>query len=142
MRNALEHVLCCFPLLHGGGAAYLGVGVLSGVASAQQVEMLRRQFDELTAQMTVVEHYDERSGDRTHGSREINGTVSVETASRGHGSREVRVVRSWQRHRRLDSTFNGYADMLDPSYPALLNTERQFSTVMMDSRHRKEYGKS
>ena len=112
MHNALEHVLCCFPLLHGGGAAYLGVGVLSGVASAQQVEMLRRQFDELTAQMTVVEHCDERSGDRTHGSREINGTVSVETAPRGHESREVRVVRSWQRHRRLGfhvQRIRGYA---------------------------------
>ena len=39
------------------------------MASAQEVEMLRRQLDELAAQMIeirpqVVEHCDERSGDR------------------------------------------------------------------------------
>ena len=72
------------------------------MASAQEVEMLRRQLDELSAQMiehssTVVEHCDERSGDRTHGSREKNGTVGVETAPRGNESREARAVRTWQR---------------------------------------------
>ena len=56
------------------------------MASAQEVEMLRRQLDELTARMidwiasTVVEHCDERSGDRTHGRRENNGSVGLETA--------------------------------------------------------------
>ena len=39
------------------------------MASVQQVEMLRRQLDELNAQMienssAVVEHCDERSGDK------------------------------------------------------------------------------
>ena len=30
VHSALEHVLCCFPLLHGSGASYPGNGVLSG----------------------------------------------------------------------------------------------------------------
>ena len=67
------------------------------MASTQEIEMLRRQLDELTAQMietTVIKHCDERSGDRTHGSRENNGTVGVETAPRGHESREARAVRT------------------------------------------------
>ena len=71
------------------------------MASAQEVEMLRRQLDDLTAQMIEirqqVEHWDERSGDRTHGSRENNGTVCVETAPRGYESPEARAARTWQR---------------------------------------------
>ena len=63
------------------------------MASAQEVVMLRRQLDELSAQMvemrqqSVVKRCDERSGDRTHGSCENNGSVGVETATRGHESR-------------------------------------------------------
>ena len=69
------------------------------MASAQEVEMLRRQLDELTAQMIEIRQQssstnDERSGDRTHGSRENNGTVGVETAPRGHLSLEARAVRT------------------------------------------------
>ena len=42
------------------------------MASAQEVEMLRRQLDELTAQMIEIrqqssEHCDERSSYKTHG---------------------------------------------------------------------------
>ena len=87
------------------------------MASTQEVEMLRRQLDELTAQMieissTVVEHCDERSGDRTHGSRENNGTVGVETAPREHESRDARAARTWQRLRRMGlhvQRIRGYA---------------------------------
>ena len=50
------------------------------------------------------------SGDRTHGSRENNGTVGVETAPRSHEIREARAVRTWQRLRRLGLHFNGYAE--------------------------------
>ena len=70
------------------------------MASAQQVEMLRRQLDELTAQMIEIRHQSSSTAMNaavTHGSRENNGTVSVETAPRGHESREARVVRTWQR---------------------------------------------
>ena len=63
------------------------------MASAQEDEMLRRQLDELTAQMIEIrqQYCDER------GSRENNETVGVETAPRGHESREARAVRTWQR---------------------------------------------
>ena len=58
------------------------------MASTQEVEMMRRQLDELTAQMIEMrqqssKHCDERSGDRTHGSREKNATVGVETVLYG-----------------------------------------------------------
>ena len=72
------------------------------MASAQEVEMLRRQLDELTARMIEIRQQPSStamnaSGDRTHGSRENNGTVGVETAPRGHESLEARAVRTWQR---------------------------------------------
>ena len=57
------------------------------MASAPEVEMLRRQLDELTAQMIEIRQSRERNSDRTHGSRENNGSVGVETAPRGHESR-------------------------------------------------------
>ena len=71
------------------------------MASTQEVEMLRRQLDELTAQMiemhsTVIKHCDERSSVGTRGSHENNGTAGVETAPGGHESRKVRTVRTWQ----------------------------------------------
>ena len=60
------------------------------MASAQEVEMLRRQLDELTAQMIEIR--------QQSSSTAMNAaTVGVETAPRGHESREARAVRSWQR---------------------------------------------
>ena len=52
------------------------------MASTPELEMLRRQLDELTAQMIEMrqqsfKHCDERSGVGTHGSRENNGTVGL-----------------------------------------------------------------
>ena len=71
------------------------------MASAQEVEMLRRQLEELTSQMIEIRQQSSSAMnaavDRTHGSRENNGTVGVETAPRGHESREARAVRTWQR---------------------------------------------
>ena len=76
------------------------------MASAQEVEVLRRQLDELTAQMIDVRQQSsstamKRSGDRTHGGRENDGSVGVETALRGHESREARAVRTWHKLCRL-----------------------------------------
>ena len=48
----------------------------------------------LEAQKVLVEPL---YSDRTRGSRENNSTVGVETAPRGHESRESRAVRTWQR---------------------------------------------
>ena len=67
------------------------------MASTQEVEMLRRQLDELTAQMIEMRQQSSRSSVGTRGSRENYGTVGVETAARGHESRKARAVRTWQR---------------------------------------------
>ena len=68
------------------------------MASAQEVEMLTRQLDVLTAQMIEIRQQSSSTAMNAavteHGSRENNGTVCVETAPRGHESREARA---WQR---------------------------------------------
>ena len=68
------------------------------MASTQEVEMLRRQLDELTAQMIEVRQQSSSTAmNAAHGSRVNNGTVGVKTAPRGHESRKARAVRTWQR---------------------------------------------
>ena len=63
--------------------------------------MLRRQLDELTAQMIEMRQQSSSTAMNAAvtglGSRENNGTVGVETAPRGHESRKARAVRTWQR---------------------------------------------
>ena len=60
------------------------------MASTQEVEMLRRQLDELTAQM--IESRQKSSNTAMNAAvtglaeTENDGTVGVETAPRGHGS--------------------------------------------------------
>ena len=61
---------------------------------------------------TVVEHCDERSSDPTHGNCEIDGTVGVETAPRGHESRKASAARTCKDFRRLGldvQRIRGYA---------------------------------
>ena len=72
------------------------------MASTQEVEMLRRQLDELTAQMIEMRQQSSSTAmnaavTRSHGSGEIDGTVGVETAPRGHDSRKTRAVRTWSK---------------------------------------------
>ena len=71
------------------------------MTSTQEVEILRRQLDELTAQMIEVRQQSSSTAMSaavgTPGSRENNGSVGVETAPRGYESREARAVRTWQR---------------------------------------------
>ena len=72
------------------------------MASAQEVEMLRRQLDELTAQMIEIRQLSSSTAMNaavtglTESVRTM-GTVGVETAPRGYESREARAVRTWQR---------------------------------------------
>ena len=106
------------------------------MASTQEVEMLRRQLDELTAQMIEMR--------QQSSSTEMNAAVSGLTeAVRTLGQsvskprpEDMRVGKpepyapgkdfdDW------DFTFNGYAGTLDPDYLALLKTARQSPTVVM-----------
>ena len=70
------------------------------MATTQEVEMLRRQLDELTAQMIEMRQQSSSTAMNaavSRGSCENNGTVGVETAPRLHESRKARAVRTWQR---------------------------------------------
>ena len=106
------------------------------MASAQEVEILRRQVDELTAQM--IEKRQQSS------STAMNAAVSgLAEAVRTMGQsvskprpEDMRVGKpepyalvkdfdDW------DFTFNGYAVTLDPAYPALLKPARQSPKVVM-----------
>ena len=116
------------------GISELGYRV--AMASTQEVEMLRRQLDELTAQMIEVR--------QQSSSTAMNAAVSgLAEAVRTMGQsvskprpEEMRVGKpvpyapgkdfdDW------DFTFNGNAGTLDPAYPALLKTARQSPTVVM-----------
>ena len=73
------------------------------MASTQEVEMLRRQLDELTAQMIEIRQQSSKTvmNAAVTGLAEAlrnNATVGVENAPRGHESRKARAVRTWQRH--------------------------------------------
>ena len=103
------------------------------MAFAQEVEMLRRQFDELTTQMIEIRQQSSRTAMNAAVTGlteavENSGTVGVETAPRGHKSRKA----SW------DFTTKGYACTLDPAHPALLNTVRQSPVVMATPPHEQQ----
>ena len=106
------------------------------MATTQEVVMLRRQLDEVTAQMIEMR--------QQSSSTAMNAAVSgLAEAVRTMGQsvskprpEDMRVGKpepfvpskdfdDW------DFTFNGYAGTLDPAYPALLKTARQSPTVVM-----------
>ena len=72
------------------------------MASTQEVEMLGRQLDELTAQMIETRQQSSNTAMNatvtglTGAVRTMGQSVS-KTAPRGHESREARAVRTWQR---------------------------------------------
>ena len=102
------------------------------MASAQEVEMLRHQLDELTAQM--IEFRQQSSSTAMNaavtGLTEAVRTMGQSVSKPRPRGQEARAVRTWQRLRR-DFTFNGYAGTLDPAYPALLKAARQPSKVVL-----------
>ena len=98
------------------------------MASAQEVEMLKRQFDEPTGRMEEVR----QQSSSTAMNAEAVRSMSVSTPR----PEDVRVGKpeayapgkdfdDW------DFTFNGYRRTLDPAYPALLKAARQSPTVVM-----------
>ena len=85
------------------------------MASAHEVDMLRRQLDEFTAQMIDMR--------QQSSSTAMNAAVSgLAEAVRTMGHKDVD---DW------DFTFNGYEGTPDPAYLALLKTARQSPTVVM-----------
>ena len=113
------------------------------MASTQEVEMLRRQLDELTAQMIEIR--------QQSWSTAMNAVVTgLAEAVRTMGQsvskprpEEMRVGKpepyalvkdcdNW------DFTFNGYAGTLDLACPALLKTARQSSTLVMATPHEQQ----
>ena len=78
------------------------LGFRVAMASSQEVEMLRRQLDELTAQMIEMRQQSSSTAMNAAVSGlaeavRTMGTVGVETAPRGHESRKARAVRTWER---------------------------------------------
>ena len=100
------------------------------MASAQEVEMLRRQLDELTALMIKIR---QQSSNTAMNAAVTGLTDAVKTMGQSVSKprpEDMRVgkpepyapgkdIDDW------DFTFNGYAGTLDPACPALLKTARQ-----------------
>ena len=131
------------------------------MVSAQEVEMLRRQLDELTAQMIEVR--------QQSSSTAMNAAVSglaeaVRTMTQSVSKPRPEDMRVGKPEPYVpgkddwDFTFNGYAGTLDPAHPALLKAARQSPRVWwrlhhtnsslqpcctcLRCSHRKEHGKS
>ena len=103
------------------------------MASAQEVEMLRRQLDELTAQMIEI-----RQQSSTAMNAAVTGlTEAVRTMGQSVSKPrpdDMRVGKPYAPGKDFDDcdfTFNGYAGTLDPAYPSLPETARQSTTVVM-----------
>ena len=106
------------------------------MASAQEVEMLRRQLDELTAQMMEIR---QQSSSTAMNAAVTGLTEAVRTMGQSVSKpcpEDMRVGKpepyapgkdfdDW------DFTFNGYAGTLDAAYLASLKTARQSPTVVM-----------
>ena len=131
------------------------------VATAQEVELLRRQLEELNARMDEER---QQSASAAVSAAVTRLTEAVRTMGQSVSKprpEDMRVGRpepyapgkdfvDW------DFTFNEYAGTLDLAYPALLKTARQSPTVVMATQphsslqphctfsrcsHRKEHGK-
>ena len=106
------------------------------MASAQEVEMLRRQLDEDTAQMIEIR---QQSSSTAMNAAVTGLTEAVRTMGQSVSKprpEDMRVGKPEPYAPGKDSddwdfTFNGYAGTLDPAYPALLKTARQSPTMVM-----------
>ena len=106
------------------------------MATTREVEMLRRQLDELTAQMIEMRQQLSRTATNAavlglaEAARKMGQSVSK---PRPEDTR-VGKPESYALGKDIDDwdfTFNGYAGTLDPAYLALLKTARQSPTVVM-----------
>ena len=106
------------------------------MASAQEVEMLRRQLDDLTAHMIEIR----QQSSSTAMNAPVTGlTEAVRTMGQSVSKPRPEDMRVGKREPCApgkdfddrDFTFNGYAGALDPAYPALLKAASQSPTVVM-----------
>ena len=94
------------------------------MATAQEVELLRRQLDELTAQMIEIR--------QQSSSTAMNAAVpGLPEAVRTMGQSVAKPRPEDKDFDDWDFTCNGYAGTLDPAYPASLKRARQSPTVVM-----------
>ena len=108
------------------------------MASTQEVEMLRRQLGELTAQMIEIR---EQSSSTAMTQAVTRLTEAVRTVGQSVSKPRPEDMRVGKPEPCApgkdfdvrDFTFNGYAGTLDPADPALLKTARQSPTVDGDS---------
>ena len=105
------------------------------MTSAQEVEMLRRQLDELTAQMIEVRQQSSTAMNAAvSGLAEAVRTVGQSVSKPRPEDMRVGKPEPYAPGKDFDDcnfTFNGYGGTLDPAYRALLKTARQSPTVVM-----------
>ena len=106
------------------------------MASAQEVEMLRRHLDELTAQMIEIRQQSSSTAMNAAvtGLMEAVRTMGESVSKHCPEDMIVGKPEPYAFGRDFDDwdfTFNGYAGTLDPAHPALLKTARQSPTVVM-----------
>ena len=103
------------------------------MTTAQEVELLRRQLEELNGRMEEVRQQSTNTAMNaavTEAVRSMGQSVSKpRTEDMGVGKPEPYAPGKDFDDR--DFTFNEYASTLDPAYPALLKAARQSTTVMM-----------
>ena len=126
------------------------------MATTQEVEMLRRQFDEFTAHMIEMRQHSSSTAMNAavSGLAEAVRTMGQSVSKPRPEDMRVGKPEPYAPGKDFDDwdfTFNGFAGTLDPAYPALLKIARQSPTVVMatlqlcctSSRcsHRKEHEK-
>ena len=104
------------------------------MASTQEVEMLRRQLDELTAQMIEMRQQSSSTAMNAavSGFAEAVRTMGQSVSKPRPEDMRVGKPEPYAPGKDFDDwdfTFNGHAGTLDPTYPALLKTARQSPTV-------------
>ena len=112
------------------------LGCRVAMASAQEVEMLRRQLDELTAQMIEVRQQSSSTAMNAavSGLAEAVRTMGQSVSKPRPEDMRVGKPEPYAPGKKFDDgdfTFNGCAGTIDPAYPALLKTARQSPTVVM-----------
>ena len=102
----------------------------------QEVEMLRRQLDELTGQMIEMRQQSSNTAMNVavSGLPEAVRTMGQSVSKPRQEDMRVGNPEPYAPGKDFDDwdfTFNGYAGTLDPAYPALLKTGRKSPTVVM-----------